>query len=200
MNIFYSKIGQDKWVLDRHDNKTGGFFVDIGAHDGIELSNTYTLEKDFGWYGICVEANPESFIKLKENRTCSLENSPVLDTSGITVPFYAHEEDPMLSAVAPFGYVKDYDNNCFRYPQHHLTTISLNNLLQKHGAPSTIDYISIDVEGFEKEILETFNFTEYDIKCWTVEANGPDTELILDMFKHENYTTELRSWDIFVWR
>jgi len=125
---------------------------------------------------------------------------PVLDTSGITVPFYAHEKDPMLSAIAPFGYVKDYDNNCYLYPQHHLTTISLNDLLQKHGAPSTIDYISIDVEGFEKRVLETFNFTEYDIKCWTVEANGPDTELILDMFKHENYTTELRNWDIFGWR
>ena len=164
MVIFHSQIGQDEWVLEKHQNKTGGFFVDIGAYDGIELSNTYTLEKEFAWYGICVEANPESFLKLKENRTCSLDSSPVLGTSNLTMPFYAHEADPMLSALAPFGYVKDYDNDCFYYPQHYLTTINLNDLLQKHGAPPSIDYISIDVEGFESEILDKFKSLKGDYK------------------------------------
>jgi len=56
---YYSQLGQDKWVLEKLDYKENGFFIEIGAYDGITLSNTYSLEKDFGWDGICVECNPE---------------------------------------------------------------------------------------------------------------------------------------------
>lgn len=69
--MFYSQAGQDLWVLQTAGNK--GFFVDIGAHDGIESSNTYALEKH-GWTGICVEPNPVSFAALRNNRSCDCHN------------------------------------------------------------------------------------------------------------------------------
>lgn len=63
--MFYSQAGQDKWVLDKIAK---GFFVDVGAHDGIESSNTFALEQA-GWEGLCIE--PSSFYdKLTENRNC----------------------------------------------------------------------------------------------------------------------------------
>ena len=61
-------MNQDIWVLDILNHKRGGTFVDIGAHDEIHLSNTYLLEKEYNWSGICIEANSDTFEKLKGNR------------------------------------------------------------------------------------------------------------------------------------
>jgi len=63
----YSQLNQDLWVLDTLKHKRNGIFVDVGAFDGINLSNTYLLEKEHGWNGICIEANSESFKKLKSS-------------------------------------------------------------------------------------------------------------------------------------
>lgn len=73
--MFYSQAGQDVWALQK-TNK--GFFVDIGAHDGVESSNTYALEKA-GWTGICIEPNPVSFEKLRLFRRCTCLNRFVAD-------------------------------------------------------------------------------------------------------------------------
>jgi hypothetical protein len=55
MNKYYSQIGQDKYFIENISNKKReGFFLDIGAHDGILESNTAALELDYGWSGICV--------------------------------------------------------------------------------------------------------------------------------------------------
>jgi hypothetical protein len=58
MSQSYSQIGQDLEVLRKYKNKYNGYFVDIGASDGIIYSNTYLLEKRYGWKGICVEPLP----------------------------------------------------------------------------------------------------------------------------------------------
>ncbi len=72
---YYSQHGQDKYLVEEVFNyKENGFFLEIGAHDGISFSNTYCLEKDFHWRGICVEPIPELFEKLKNNRQCICEN------------------------------------------------------------------------------------------------------------------------------
>ena len=68
----YSQIGQDLEVLKRYNNKTDGFFVEIGASDGIELSNTYLLETNFNWKGICVEPIPNRYKLLCQNRPNSV--------------------------------------------------------------------------------------------------------------------------------
>lgn len=53
---YYSQVGQDRWVINYFGENYKGFFIDIGAYDGISISNTYALEK-LGWKGICVDAN-----------------------------------------------------------------------------------------------------------------------------------------------
>lgn len=63
----YSQIGQDIEVLKFYNNKHRGFFIEIGASDGITLSNTYLLEKNYNWKGI-----PEHFLRLCANRPNSL--------------------------------------------------------------------------------------------------------------------------------
>jgi hypothetical protein len=70
-NSFYSQNGEDYLLSQFFNLKNDGFFIDIGAFDGIHLSNSYTFEKK-GWRGICVEANPKYFEICKENRPKSI--------------------------------------------------------------------------------------------------------------------------------
>jgi FkbM family methyltransferase len=68
---YYSQIGQDKYVNERiFQGMENGFFVDIGAHDGINISNSYFFEKHKNWNGICVEPIPEVYELLRKNRKC----------------------------------------------------------------------------------------------------------------------------------
>ena len=75
MRVSRSQAGQDLWVFGEvFDGKSNGFFLDTGAHDGIEISNSYTLEKRYDWKRICIEANPDSFEQLLQNRRASCVN------------------------------------------------------------------------------------------------------------------------------
>jgi hypothetical protein len=67
---YWSQNGQDKWVLETLGYKKNGFFLDSGAYYPKDLSNTYTLEKYFGWTGICIEPLSHLYQKLCEERTC----------------------------------------------------------------------------------------------------------------------------------
>lgn len=71
-----SQVGQDFWVFKEvFDGKHDGYFIDIGAADGISDSNTFLLEKRYHWRGLCVEANPSLFETLKRirNATCLIQ-------------------------------------------------------------------------------------------------------------------------------
>jgi hypothetical protein len=84
----YSQLGQDLEVINYYNNKDNGFFVEIGASNGIELSNTYLLEKQYKWKGICCEPIPKRFAELVINRPNSIcFNEAVYNQSGLTLNF-----------------------------------------------------------------------------------------------------------------
>ena len=64
----YSQGGQDIYVTRILKEKRDGYFVEIGANNGYIMSNTYLLEKNYGWKGICVEATPYKITELTNNR------------------------------------------------------------------------------------------------------------------------------------
>ena len=66
MKMSYSQFGQDLKVLSYHNNKSNGYFIEIGAGDGVLESNTYLLEKKYGWNGICVDPAEYQFNELKK--------------------------------------------------------------------------------------------------------------------------------------
>ena len=55
-----------------HGFKTGGYFIDLAANDAVTLSNSYTLEQQYGWKGLCVEPNPEYHTRLLQIRSCEV--------------------------------------------------------------------------------------------------------------------------------
>lgn len=166
-----SQLGQDLLVLKFYQNKKNGFFVEIGASDGVTLSNTYLLEKEFGWSGICVEPIPNNYEKLMENRPNSICcDRAVYDVSDKTVVFDIANNYNLLSGISEHldCHKKEVDTDKTTI---EVKTISLNDLLEKNNAPSFIEYLSLDTEGSEYEILKNLDFSKYVFGLIDVEHN-----------------------------
>lgn len=166
--------------------KKNGYFVEFGATDGIFLSNTYSLEKQFNWKGVLAEPAKSWAEKLKVNREkCILDYRCVWRKSGEEVNFI---EDvlPEISGVSNLLDRKRTSSNSSNYL---VNTVSLIDLLDEHHAPKYIDYISIDTEGSEFEILEYFDFSCYKFGLITVEHNyeAEKREKIFSLLAKNNY-------------
>jgi FkbM family methyltransferase len=167
----YSQIGQDLEVLKFYNNKTNGFFIEIGASDGIELSNTYLLEKNYNWKGICVEPIPKKFKLLCNNRNNSLcYDYAVYNESNKQLIFDIANNYDLLSGIRANidCHINSVNAN---KTEIIVNTISFNDLLEKSNAPLFIEYLSLDTEGSEFEILKSVNFQKYTFGLIDVEHN-----------------------------
>lgn len=167
----YSQLNQDLEVLKFYNNKKGGFFIEIGASDGIELSNTYLLEKNYNWTGICVEPIPSRFELLCKNRPNSLCcDNAVYNKSGKSVIFDIANNYDLLSGISSRIDSHKTEVDCNK-TQITVKTISFNRLLEQYKAPLFIDYLSLDTEGSELEILKSVNLKKYIFGLIDVEHN-----------------------------
>lgn len=175
------------WVLHETRRKTGGFFVEVGAADGILLSTTHLLETQYGWRGILAEANPDWHAALLGNRSAAIDLRCVFATSGAKLSFAATRY-PALATIADYT---SRDGHAASRADHRLVnveTVSLNDLLDTHDAPPDIDFISIDTEGSEYEILEAFDFDRWNVLLFAVEHNLTDLEPRIDaLMSHNGY-------------
>ena len=171
----FSLSNQDLFVLyfTNHAGKKG-FFVEIGAGDGVRISNTYLLEK-LSWQGIIVDPVNYSSENIKL-RKCIKDNRAVYSKSGLKLPFLAVDPIPESSLQAEnfsgiLEHIGDYGKTL---PNKiiNVVTVSLNDLLEQYNAPNKIDYISIDTEGAEFKIISTLDFNKYDVEIFTIEHNG----------------------------
>ena len=179
-SLMTSQAGQDYWVFgEAFNEKRCGYFLDIGAHDGMSLSNTFLLESRYNWSGICIEANPVTFEKLKKNRRAVCLNCCLDRSEG-------HVDFVLRGALG--GIVgQDADNtesNARNNTVIKLKTSSLCRLLEDQKAPHIIDYVSVDIEGSEERVLAGFDFNKYTFRCITIER---PTGLLRDLFKKHDY-------------
>jgi len=169
-----SQFGQDEIVLEYLKNKEEGFFVEIGASDGILLSNCFLLEKKYKWDGICIEPIPYKFNSLIQNRNCRCINKAVFSKSNLEVDFSIHK----------YGeYTEDGISGMTEYLDKHrekvlknetrikVKTQTLNDILEENNSPDIIDYLSLDTEGTELEILKSVNLNKYKFKIISIEHN-----------------------------
>lgn len=186
-----SQLRQDLFVLfelKRKGRVKGGYFVEFGATDGVNLSNTYLLETEFSWIGIVAEPARIWEKQLRANRpNASIETLCVWKDSNSSLIF--NETDlPELSTIDSFSDGDSHRNTRMSGKKYEVRTISLNDLLIKHGAPKYIDYLSIDTEGSEYEILKAFNFNEFSFGIITVEHNyTPQREMIFALLTGYGY-------------
>jgi FkbM family methyltransferase len=169
----FSQIGQDLEVIKFYNNKENGFFIEIGASDGINLSNTYLLETQYKWKGICCEPIPYNFEKLVKNRPNSIcYDEAVYSNSGLTLNFDISHSiySDLLSGISEHidihKAIVDENKETIQ-----VKTISLLDVLNNANAPSFIEYMSLDTEGSEFEILKNFDFEKYTFGLIDVEHN-----------------------------
>lgn len=166
----HAQLFQDLWVLFETGRKRDGYFADIGAADGVHMSNTYLLEKQFGWSGIVADGNPFFREHLSKNRACWICTRCVAAHSGQTVAFN-RTQNPMLATI------ERYSGSDFHAERRRdgkivdVETISLSDLLEQAAAPDIVDYLSIDTEGSEFDILNAFDFSRRTFRFITVEHN-----------------------------
>lgn len=172
-----SQLGQDIWVIDSLNFKRNGYFLDLGALDGATDSNSLMLEMKYGWNGICIEANPDVFPMLSSNRDCMCVNALLDSDEGEIKTFHCANE---LSYVEndnrsmPLEELKKLlIKRNIAYKSVKMKTRTISKVLEIYNAPYVIDYMSIDIEGKELDVISTFPFDDYHINTLTVEHNAP---------------------------
>ena len=165
-----SQVLQDLWVLYELKEKRDGYFVEFGICDGLSFSNTLLLEKTFGWQGAVAEPARVWHDALYRNRNCYISDKCVHKTDGITIDF--RESDiSELSALEELAGDDFHGTSRESRSRYQVETISLRNFLREAKAPKAIDYLSIDIEGGELDVVSTFDFNEYDIHLISIEHN-----------------------------
>lgn len=184
--IRFSQHDQDRFAIDnifRH--KKNGYFLDIGARDGINSSNSYLFEKYYNWTGICFECDPREMINLRNNRACHIVTSPVFSKSGMFIDFELHRIGG-LSGIS--GFIHPFYQTVLS-PKIQMSTISIMDSLHYFNTPKIIDYVSLDTEGTEYEILSTVDFNEYKFNYFAIEHNfqEPKRSKIKELLENNGY-------------
>ena len=181
-----SQIFQDLFVLFNFNEKRNGTFLEFGASDGFSFSNTYLLENSYGWTGVLAEPNPEWYENLNKNRpNCKIIKECIYTKSGEDLDFFVSNIG-VGSTIKKFRYsdAKSMPGNAKARNLAGYTTkiqsISLNDVFIKYFNSSPIDYMSVDTEGSELEILRNFDFKKFGPSILTVEHNKTDEEKHID--------------------
>ncbi len=171
---YFSRAGQDWWLDARaFKRKRGGVFIDVGGFDGLIASNTLFFELLRGWRGLLLEPSPTLFRRAKKVRRCNCLQRAVAAQAGRR-PFL-HVLDGYLEMG---GLTESYDEETHArlhaHPKHReetieVETVTLGGLCADYRL-SEVDYISLDVEGAEVAILESFPFERVKVRAWTVET------------------------------
>jgi FkbM family methyltransferase len=187
-----SQFGQDLVALSLSGFKRNGFFVEFGATDGIIKSNTYLLEKHYGWRGILAEPSKSHQAALRINRDAFIDSRCVWRETGALLEF---NEFGDLSTIASFTDLGEHAESRRDGLRYEVSTVSLNDLLEQNNAPLEIDFLSIDTEGSEHEILKAFDFSRYQIDLIICEHNGePARSRIKKLLESNNYERIWPAW------
>ena len=199
-----SQLYQDMFASFIVGNKFDKTFLEFGATNGIDLSNTYMLENLEKWWGALSEPSLQWHEALKKNR----KNSKIItkcswSQSGKNLDFF-------MSDVGVLSTIKDFiesDKNSM--PGNTLErkkagkiisveTISLNDVIKEYFNNISPSYISVDTEGSEYEILKSFKLDIYRPKVFTIEHNFTDFQMkIDDLMKSNNYKRIFRELTAF---
>ena len=193
---YKSQYGQDKLINEEiFNHKRNGFFVDIGANDGITGSNTYFLEKEMGWSGICIEPQSDIFSKLCENRIAECVNCAVADSNGKR-DFLKVGHADMLSGLTENLDPKHIDRILLEGDPDTTQTVSVEckRFADIIDSQEIIDFLSIDTEGSEFEILKSINFNKVRFRCIAVENNYQNRK-IYNFLKNKGYNLKFVAGD-----
>ena len=195
-----SQLLQDYFVASYFKFKEGGSFIEFGATDGIKDSNTFLLESKFGWKGVLVEPIISFYNQLKLNRKSKTLNNAVYHESNKSILFQ-ESIFPELSTIKGYGDSDDHNRQDNVASEYNIDTITLNEIFENYFNDKIIDYLSIDTEGSEYDILNSFDFEKNKIRIITVEHNySIQRNKIYKLLTKNGYKrvlTHISRWDDF---
>jgi len=192
--MYHSQYEQDEHVMKIMRYKTGGTFIDLAANQAVHISNTFAMERDYDWSGVCIDANYYVWEDLAR-RKCTVVAAAVGREINEEIPFkYRSAGDE----AAYGGLIKE------GMKQEHRTanegtvfTTTLNQIFEEFDLPHIIDYLSLDIEGAELYALSSFDWDKYSFNVITIEGRNENIRLKL---MHEGYwyVTRLGEDDLYV--
>jgi len=204
---FYSQDNQDmfleKTIFRGYKN---GFFVDVGAHDGVSINNTLHFEKYNNWKGINIEPIKKVYDKLVNNRPNNINlNLAVCNNDGDTEFLCNTGYTEMISGIKD-----NFDSRHWQRLQNEnkimgstteiikVNTKKLETICDEYNI-SHINYLSIDVEGAEFEVIKSINFDKVFIDVIGFENNYDDNSIpIIKYLEDNNFVMIHKSLDIFM--
>jgi hypothetical protein len=185
---FQSQLAQDLGALRFNNFKEGGFFVEIGAANGKRHSNTYLLEKKFHWVGLVVEPAQIWRKSLIRNRSCNIDFRFVGGIDHGTIEFVETSIPTFSTAQTLISSDLHSSKRQKNVKIYTVASVSLNTLLDEVSAPINIDYLSLDTEGSELEILSAFDWSKYNFGFITIEHNfSSNREKMNDLLTRNGY-------------
>jgi len=202
--VYYHDFKNDQFLNEFFfGNEKDGYFVEIGACDGIENSCCYFFESELNWEGIAVEPARNYSLALSRNRKCP-EYSAIAD---YTIPLekggvlFYQSDLPVLSGLS-CNLITEKKGQVWEkigYTPYAVPTLTLFDLLEKHKSPNEIDYCSIDAEGSELAILSKFfqeneqNESKYKINVFSVEIDD-NLKQVSDIMTSNGYYEEFNPY------
>ncbi|MFA6407407.1 MAG: FkbM family methyltransferase [Candidatus Paceibacterota bacterium] len=160
---FYGQYGEDAKLKNLFSGKKDGYFVEVGAMEGIRFSNTYLFER-MGWKGICIEPHPDYFSLLQHNRPGSiLIRAAAGGTDKDAVDFYTNYRGSMSTLDKSLeGFFRAHYGSFFGgFKTIQVPQVTLNSVFEKHHVPISIDLLSLDTEGTEEDVFGGFDVKKY---------------------------------------
>ena len=188
---YHGLNGLDK-KLERYVDYDDGFYVELGANDGVAQSNSLYFEKHRNWSGVLVEPSPHNFLKCTENRSA---RNRILCNACVSFDYqrefvrmtYSNLMSTAMGLETDIADPGEHARSGRRFlgprePIFDFGAIArpLNDLLLESEAPKAIDFLSLDVEGAELEVLKGIDHEVFRFKYILVECRAlPDMEAYL---------------------
>jgi Methyltransferase FkbM domain len=184
-NQWFSQFRQDELVSRLLQGKRNGYFIDLAANDAVRISNTYALETSFDWNGLCIEPNPVYWTGLSY-RKCHVVAAIVGNQTMEEISFrYPRAKAPQGGILG-----QQFDNKSDQWNEGHPRfSVSLLDIFERFHVPPVIDYISLDIEGAEDQVMSSFPFARYRFDLMSVERPSPNLSNLLLSHGYQLLTT-----------
>lgn len=182
---------KDDIINEIFNDEPNKFFIDVGAFNGVHGSHTLTLEKNLGWDGLCIEANPDAYAALKNNRknTC---NAAVFSSDGESVDFICDDVPSQgeMMLVQNLSHAQGGGSGILNRwcnkrkdlmklrgcKKISLKTRTMSSIMKEHELPKYIQLLDIDIEEADYDALISIDWSSYRFGCILMEQEGSDVE------------------------
>lgn len=179
--------GEDAQLAARFGHKRGGYFVEVGALDGEKLSNTYYFEKELGWSGVLVEADPRQAENCRQTRSASFvaNRAAVAPGAPASVTLEVADGQEEFSTLSPNRvYAGILAERNITTHGIEVPTATLDQILVEAGT-THIDFVTIDVEGHELDVMRGFDLARWRPTVVLIESAGgaPNVRIAVQLFR-----------------